>query len=143
MVLGLPPFQEVFLFSLALSLATTLMSKFLANQGEIKRSKKNMQMYKEKASKAQKAGDLKKANEYMSEMMKASQKQLRLNMRPMMLSFGIFIFAATWFGTTYVDLKVLSPLSIPFIGAELNWAYWYILIVLPASTIFRKAFDIA
>jgi uncharacterized membrane protein (DUF106 family) len=143
MVLGLPPFQEVFLFSLALSLIITLMSKFLANQQEIKNAKKNMQLFREKASKAQKAGDVKKANEYMSEMMKASQKQFRLNMRPMLLSFGIFIVAASWFGSVYADLKVISPVPIPFVGSELNWALWYIVIVLPASTIFRKVFDLA
>jgi len=143
MVFGLPPYQEIFLLSLGLSLLMTLASKFLANQQEMKKAKKDMEFFREKASKAQKAGDLKKSNEYMSEMLKASQKQFRHNMKPMMFSFLIVILAASWFATTYADAKILSPVNIPFLGNELNWFWWYILIVLPFSTIFRKLLDVA
>jgi uncharacterized membrane protein (DUF106 family) len=143
MVFGLPAYQEIFILSLGLSLLMTLASKFLANQQEMKKAKKDMEFFRDKASKAQKAGDLKKSNEYMSEMMKASSRQFRLNMKPMMFSFLIVILAASWFGVTYGTAKIASPISIPFIGNGLNWFWWYVIIVLPFSTIFRKLLDVA
>jgi len=143
MVFGLPAYQEIFILSLGLSLAMTLASKFLANQQDMKKAKKDMEFFRDKASKAQKAGDLKKSNEYMSEMMKASSRQFKLNMKPMMFSFLIVIVAASWFGVTYATAKIFSPVNIPFIGSELNWFWWYVIIVLPFSTIFRKLLDVA
>jgi uncharacterized membrane protein (DUF106 family) len=121
----------------------TLASRFLANQQEVRKSKKDMEFYRSKATQAQKSGDIKKMNEYTSEMMKASSKQFRLNMKPMMFSFLIVILAASWFAVTYADAKILSPVNIPFLGNELNWFWWYIIIVLPFSTIFRKLMDVA
>jgi uncharacterized membrane protein (DUF106 family) len=143
MVFGLPAYQEIFLLSLGLSLLMTLASKFLANQQEMKKAKKDMEFFRDKASKAQKSGDLKKSNEYMSDMMKASSRQFRLNMKPMMFSFLIVILAASWFGVTYGTAKILSPVNIPFLGSQLNWFWWYVIIVLPFSTIFRKLLDVA
>jgi uncharacterized membrane protein (DUF106 family) len=143
MIPGLLPYQEIFVWSLGLSLLMTLASRFLANQQEVRKSKKDMEFYRSKATQAQKSGDIKKMNEYTSEMMKASSKQFRLNMKPMMFSFLIVILAASWFAVTYADAKILSPVNIPFLGNELNWFWWYIIIVLPFSTIFRKLMDVA
>jgi uncharacterized membrane protein (DUF106 family) len=143
MVFGLPAYQEIFLLSLGLSLLMTLASKFLANQREMKKAKKDMEFFRNKASQAQKSGDLKKMNECTSEMMKASSRQFRLNMKPMMFSFVLVILAASWFAVAYADVKILSPVNIPFLGNELTWFWWYILIVLPFSTIFRKLLDVA
>jgi uncharacterized membrane protein (DUF106 family) len=142
-VMGLPDYQEIFLFSLGLSLLMTLASKFLANQQKMKQVRRDMDFHRKKASEAQKAGDAKKANEHMSDMLKASQSQFRHNMKPMMFSFLIVILAASWFGAAYAESKILSPVSIPFVGAELNWFWWYLLIVLPFSTFFRKVLDVA
>jgi len=136
------PYQEIFLWSLGLSLLTILVSRFLGNQTELKKAKKEMEFHRDKASKAQKSGDLKKANEHMSEMLKASQKQFRHNMRPMMLSFVIFIVALGWLNTTYANAVVKSPVPIPLVGSELSWFWWYILLVLPMSLVFRKLFDV-
>ena len=142
MVFGLPAYQEIFLLSIGLSVIMTLASKFLANQAELKKVKKDMDFYREKSMKAQKSGDTKKATEYTSEMLKASQKQFRYTLKPMLFSFMIVILAASWFGTAFGDVKILSPVNIPFLGSELNWFWWYILIVLPFSTIFRKLLDV-
>jgi len=142
MVFGLAAYQEIFLLSIGLSLLMTLASKFLVNQQEMKKAKKDMEFFREKASKAQKAGDLKRSNEYMSEMLKASQRQFRHNMKPMMFSFVLVILAASWFAVAYAEAKILSPVNIPFLGNELTWFWWYIIIVLPFSTIFRKLLDV-
>lgn len=104
--MALLPYQEIFLWSIGLSLLMTIMSRFLANQQEMRKAKKDMAFYRDKATKAQKSGDLKKANEYTSEMMRASQKQFRQNMKPMMLSFLVFIIALGWLGSAYGDVVI-------------------------------------
>jgi uncharacterized membrane protein (DUF106 family) len=143
MIPGLLPYQEIFVWSVGLSFIMTLASRFLANQREIKKARKDMEFYRSKATQAQKSGDVKKMNEYTGKMMKASSSQFRLNMKPMMLSFLIVIIAASWFAANYGTVKIASPINIPFLGNELNWFWWYVLIVLPFSTIFRKLLDIA
>lgn len=141
--MALLPYQEIFLWSIGLSLLMTIISKFLANQQEMRKAKKDMAFYREKATKAQKSGDLKKANEYTSEMLKASQRQFRQNLKPMMLSFLIFIVVLGWLNTTYSSVKIISPVPIPLLGSELNWFWLYIIIVLPLSMVFRKLLNVA
>jgi len=136
------PYQEIFLWSLGLSILTILVSKFLGNQKEMKKAKKEMEFHRNNATKAQKAGDLKKANEHMSQMLKASQSQFKHNLKPMMFSFLIFIVALGWLNTTFVNVVVKSPITIPFLGSELSWFWWYILLVLPMSMVFRKLLDV-
>lgn len=138
------PYQEIFLWSLGLSVITVLMSKFLGNQHEVKKAKKEMEFHRDKASKAQKAGDLKKANEHMSEMLKASQTQFRHNLKPMMLSFMVFILALGWMNTAYAEVMVNSPVPIPFVAdqGKMSWFWWYIILILPMSMVFRKILDV-
>ncbi|HJW97013.1 MAG TPA: EMC3/TMCO1 family protein [archaeon] len=145
MVLGLPAYQEILIWGVLLSVASTLISRFLANQHEIKKAKKDMEFYRKKSSEAQKSGDLKKANEHMGEMMKASQRQLRLNFKAMMFSFLVFIIALGWFGSAYAEATVSSPIPIPFVveSGSMSWFWWYILTVLPFSTMFRKLLDVS
>jgi len=145
MIFGLPAYQEIFIWGIILSLASALISRFLANQQEIKKAKKDMEFYRKKSSEAQKSGDLKKANQYMGEMMKASQQQLRLNFRAMMFSLIVFVIALGWFGTAYADATIASPLPIPYVVQEgsMSWFWWYLIIVLPFSTVFRKLLDVA
>lgn len=143
MIPGLLPYQEIFIWSLGLSFLMTIASRLLANQQEMKKAKKDMEFFRNKATQAQKSGDVKKMNEYTGEMMKASSRQFKLNMKPMMFSFLIVILAASWFAAAYGEVKIASPISIPVLGSELNWFYWYIIIVLPFSTIFRKLLDVA
>ncbi len=214
--MALLPYQEILLIALGLSILSALVSKFLANQKELKKAKKDMEFFKSKMSEAKKAGNLKKVNEYSSEMLKASQRQFRHNMRPMLFSLIIFILAIGWIGALYGDVTVplsgnqtlefayrgavhkvqfesttnvtkvdlnldgqfsqdetfaqgstfmfegmdwkvnavpgdkiqfhaivaKSPLSIPFIGSELSWFWWYLIIIFPGSMIFRKLLDV-
>ena len=142
MIPGLLPYQEIFVWSILLSLLTTLASRFLANQQEMKKAKKDMEFFRSKSTQAQKSGDIKKMNEYTGEMMKASSRQLRLNMKPMMFSFLVVIVAASWFATTYAEVSIASPITIPVLGSELNWFYWYLIVVFPFSMIFRKLLDV-
>lgn len=139
---GFQGYQEVMVISIFLALFSVLLSKFLANQEVLKKAKEEIELYRKKSTEAQKEGDMKKANKYMSEMMKASQKQMRENMKPMMFSFIMFILAFSWLDANYSDLLVSLPFTVPFLGKEINWFWWYLIIIIPMSMFFRKILDV-
>lgn len=139
---GFQGYQEVMIISILLALFSVLLSKFLANQEVLKKAKEEIELYRKKSTEAQKEGDMKKANKYMSEMIKASQKQMRENMKPMMFSFIMFILAFSWLGANYSDLLVSLPFTVPFLGKEINWFWWYLIIIIPMSMFFRKILDV-
>ncbi len=134
----LSAFLQVTMVSLGLSFMLSLLYRFLTNPDEMKRIKKEMKFYKEKSSEAQKAGDKAKANEYMKDMMKASQQQFKQNMKPMMASMLVFFIVLGWMHSTFASVLVQLPVTIPFAGNDLGWFWWYILITIPCTMLFRK-----
>jgi uncharacterized membrane protein (DUF106 family) len=101
MVIGLPGYQEVLIWSLILSLIMVILQKYLTNQNEIRNLKNDMKRYQDRINKATKSGDRKEANKLTSEMMKLSGKQFHQNMKPMMVSMIIFLGALWMFGGFY------------------------------------------
>jgi uncharacterized membrane protein (DUF106 family) len=216
------PYQDIFLWSMLLSFLISLIYRLFTKPGEIRQLKKDMKFYREKSNEARKQKDMKKANEYMSETMKLSQKQMRHTMKPMFITLGlVFIilgfvnqnysgvvvetqavdektsigqFAYAGFNhslkaekiddaikimidsndngdfsdeTSYskgelftvgnsdwvaeplsmnqtrMDIAVRMPFMVPFFGVDyLGWLFWYILVSLPATWIFRKALGV-
>jgi uncharacterized membrane protein (DUF106 family) len=101
MVIGLPGYQEVLIWSLILSLIMVILQKYLTNQNEIRNLKNEMKRYQDRINKATKAGDRQEANKLTSEMMKLSGKQFHQNMKPMMVSMVIFLGAIWLIGGIY------------------------------------------
>jgi uncharacterized membrane protein (DUF106 family) len=142
MVFGLPGYIEVLLISLAASAISVIISKYLSDQGAIKNLKTEMKALNEKVKKAQKEGNTSEMNRYSSELMKTSGKQFQYTMKPMVVSMVMFIGLLMFLGSAYVDLVVPSPINIPFVGNQLGWFHWYILIVIPMSFVFRKLLSV-
>jgi uncharacterized membrane protein (DUF106 family) len=138
MAFGLPGYQEVFLISIALSLLMVLLTKLLTNQDAIRKAKREMKFYQEKIKKAQSSGDTALVSKLSNDMLKSSGKQMKENMKPMFLSIIIFMIALGWLGAQYAGLVIPLPINLPFLGHELNWFWWYLIIVFPANFILRK-----
>jgi uncharacterized membrane protein (DUF106 family) len=102
------PYQEVFLWSLALSLTISVVYRVLTKPHEMRQIKADMKLYREKSKEAQKNKDLKKANEHMSEMMKLSQKQMRQTMKPMFVTLGIVLILLGYVNATYNGVAVAT-----------------------------------
>lgn len=141
-IFGLPGYQEILIISILLSLLMAILTKILTNQDEIKRAKREMQFYQDKVKKAQASGDKDTVAKLSNDMLKASGKQLKQSMKPMFISLIIFAIAFWWLGTTYAEIVILIPFPIPFIGAEFNWFWWYLVVVLPTGFLFRKIMDV-
>jgi uncharacterized membrane protein (DUF106 family) len=132
-------FIELMFWSLVLAFITAVIYKVFINQSEMRRIKAETKDLKEKANKAQKAGDLKESSRLMSEMLKTNNALFRMNMKPMFVSFIAFLVPLYWlFPMMFEKLSVVLPFYIPFLGTELNWLFWYIIVILAGNFIFRK-----
>lgn len=131
-------FIQITLISLALSFVLSLLYLLLTKPGEMRRIKEEMAYYRKKSSEAQKAGNKEKANEYLKESMKLTQQQFKQNMKPMMASMLIFIIILGWMHGAFTDVLVLLPVTIPIAGNDLGWFWWYILLTIPCTMLFRK-----
>ncbi len=131
-------FEIVFIASITLSFIIVVLTRLLTNPEDIRKIKKEMQFYREKVSEAQKAGDKAKVAEFTGDMMKASQKQLKHSIKPMFISIIVFMIAMWWLGGQFAELVIPLPFNMPFIGYELNWFWWYVIVTFAASLSLRK-----
>lgn len=95
------PLVEITLISLLLSVAMTLITKFLSNQEAIKEAKKEMEFLKKKVKEAQKTGNQKDVKRYSSMMMSRSKDQFRHNMKPMMVTMVVVLVAFSFLRGQY------------------------------------------
>ena len=142
MVFGFPGYIEVMSISLLMSMTSVLISKFGGDQSAVKNLKMEMKKLNDMIKKAQKAGNKGEMSKHSSALMKLSGKQFQLNMKPMMISFVFFIAVFWFFGSFYTELVIASPINIPFIGNQLGWFHWYLIIVIPMSFFFRKILSV-
>ncbi len=138
MVFGIPGYQEILIITILLGLVTVILTKILTDQNEIKRIKREMKFFQEKIKKAQSSGDKDAVSKLSNDMLKASGKQMKQSMKPMMVSLLVFGLAFWWMSITYEELLIALPISIPFFGSGLNWFWWYFVTILPINFLFRK-----
>ncbi len=98
--------MEIFIWALLISFIISVIYRVFTKPEEIRQLKKDMKFYRDKSKEAQKEKDMKKANEYMSEMMKLSQKQMKYNMKPMFITMGIILILLGFINTAYSGVSV-------------------------------------
>ena len=134
--------ELVLVFSLVLSFVIAVLYRVLTNPEEIRRIKEELKFYREKSKKAQKASNTAEVQKLTNDMLKLSQKQMSMMMKPMFVSAIVFFIALGWLHSTFSEVVVNLPFPLPFFGAELTWFWWYVIITLPATFIFRKALGV-
>lgn len=144
------PFQEILLWSLVLSFVLALLYRVLTKPEEIRQLKEDLKDHRVKMKETQKGGDKEEINKALSEMMKMNQKQLKSNMKPMLASLILFLVVLNWMGAAFVDVVISLPFpivlptwelaGIPFVAIAMNidWFWWYIIVTLPFTFVFRK-----
>jgi uncharacterized membrane protein (DUF106 family) len=100
------PHQDIIIWAVFLSFVITAIYRIFTKPEEMRKLKEEMKFYREKANEAQKKKDTNKSQEYLSEMMKVSQKQFRKNMKPMMISMIVVILLLGFINQTYSGFVV-------------------------------------
>ena len=132
------PYQEVLIWSVALALVSSLFYRFLSDPREIRRLKNLASEYQKKSNEAQKKGDTAEMKKNLDEMMKIQKEIMSYNMKPMLAGFVIFAIFLYVFAAGYKDITVFSPFTLPFIGTNLGWFWWYFVGILGFNFFFRK-----
>ena len=136
-LIGLPVAIEELLASIVITLLITLFYKFLINQNDARQLKASMKEKQAKAKELQKTNP-QEANRVVNEMMALSSKQMKMNMKPMLLTFVLVGITLPYFAQAFPGDVVSLPVSIPFLGSSLNWFWWYVLVSIPLGYFFRK-----
>jgi len=100
------PHQDILIWAVVLSFVITVIYRIFTKPEEMRKLKEELKFYREKANEAQKRKDTKKSQEYLSEMMKVSQKQFRKNMKPMMISMIVVILLLGFIHQAYSGVVV-------------------------------------
>jgi uncharacterized membrane protein (DUF106 family) len=132
------PFEAVFLYGLGLSLITFILYILLINVKDYNDLKNEMNDLKKKINDAQKQKDLKKANDLTNDMLKASSKQFKMSMKPLIVSMFIAILSLGYMNSQYAKVLINLPFNAPIAGTDIGWLWWYILVSVSATTLFRK-----
>lgn len=135
---GLMPVEEILIFGIIVSISMAVVYRLLVKPSEMMSIKKDLEFYKKKIKVANKAGDTKKSQQFMGDMMKVNQRMFQKNMKPMMASMVVAAIVLALIGQEHTTAMIALPFSVPFIGAELTWLWWYILVTIPFSMFFRK-----
>lgn len=102
---GLPINIEEILVTAAIVFVTTLAYRFLMNQNEIRELKQKMKEKQEEAKKLQSSSP-EESKKVMAETLMLSNKQLRMTMKPMMLTLILFFIFLPFIGEAYGDKVV-------------------------------------
>jgi uncharacterized membrane protein (DUF106 family) len=121
-MIEMTPFLSITLVSLGLSLVISIIYRVLTNPADVRKAKDDMKFYKEKMSKAQKEGNKEEASKHASEMMKASQSQMKHSMKPMMATMLLFFLLLGWlhtnFGNIGADFAANQSATFSYAGAS-------------------------
>ena len=130
------PLLEI-LASAAITLAVTIIYRFLANQNEMRDLKISMKEKQSKIKELQKTNP-DEANRMLNEVMALSSKQMRMNMKPMIMTLLVVSIALPWLGQTFPGAVVNLPFTLPYFGNDFGWLAWYIIVSVPLGFYFRK-----
>jgi uncharacterized membrane protein (DUF106 family) len=136
-IISLPPFIAELLLAVMISFIITLFYKFLINQDVLRNLKEEMKAKQEKIKEVQK-NDPKEANKVLNELLALSRKQMRLTIKPMILTFILVIILLPWMAYVFKGPVVKLPFSLPFFGDDFGFLAWYIITTFPLSQLFRK-----
>jgi uncharacterized membrane protein (DUF106 family) len=134
---GLPIFIEELLASALIVFIISIFYRFLINQNEIRELKTNLKEKQSKMRELQKTNP-QEANKVLNETLTLTNKQMRMSMKPMLLTLVVVGITLPYFNQLFPGAVVKLPFTLPFLGNEFEWLMWYIIVSIPLGQLFRK-----
>ena len=134
-----PYYVSVLIISALLTFAVLLINRLLVNKNVVKEIKTKMEGIKENLNQAQKLGNKEHANKLIDEMMRTNNQYMKHTFKALIVSMIVISLFLPWVGEKYKGLTVaLLPFNLPFVGASMEWLYWYILVSITLGWIANK-----
>jgi uncharacterized membrane protein (DUF106 family) len=119
-----------------------LINRIFINKNAVNELKEKMNSLREQLIELQKQGNMEKAKEILDEITKHNLDYMRQTMKALLISIVAIILILPWVQYTYKDLPVAKiPLTLPYIGSNLNWLIWYSIASLTVGWIIRKLME--
>ena len=134
---NLPASIAELLISAVIVFIITLFYKFLINQNELRELKSNLREKQAKVKELQKTNP-QEANKVLTEVLNLSNKQFRMNMKPMLLTLVVVGLALPYVGQLFPGAVVKLPFYLPYFENDFGWLMWYIIVSVPLGQLFRK-----
>jgi uncharacterized membrane protein (DUF106 family) len=143
-IFGLPDILAELIISALITLIVTLIYRFLANQGEIKKLSLSMKEMQAKIKEAQKSNPT-EANKIANELLALQNKRMAHTMKPMFISsILLIILVLPWMGGLFSHVAFKLPFPWPSFlswlvpGLFSQWLAWYILASIPFNMMYRR-----
>lgn len=142
-LLVLKPHLSLFIISTFLTALVLFINRLTINKDVVRGIKQRMEETRENLTKAQKEGAQEEAKKFLAEMMKTNNEYMKHTFKALIVSIVVISLFLPWlrytYDVTYKGVPVAKlPLSIPFLGADVNWLYWYIFVSVAIGWLIRK-----
>lgn len=134
---SLDPAISVLILCVLVMFILTASKRLIVNQGVLRDIKAQI---KEKQKKMKEIKDNEEERKkVMNEVMSLSNKQMKMNMKPMIISLLIVALILPWMAITFTGPVVDVPFVWPFSNANyMGWLGWYFILSMPLVQIFNK-----
>ncbi len=138
-ITALPTPIAILIISAGITGLLLVLSKLLVNKNMVKEIRAKMEETRENLTKAQKEGNKENVQKFLDELMKTNNQYMKQTFKTMIISLIVVSIFLPWLGYKYQGLTVaVLPFSLPFIGSQLPWLYWYFLVSLMVGWTARK-----
>lgn len=146
-LLMLKPHLSLLIISAFLTALVLLINRFTVNREVVRGIKQRMEEIRENLTKAQKEGSQEEANKFLAEMMKTNNEYMKHTFKALIVSIVVLALFLPWlrytYDVTYKGVPVAKlPASVPFIGSNLSWFYWYVLVSFAVGWLIRKGMGV-
>lgn len=101
-----------------------------------------MEDIRESLTQAQKDGNKEEVSKFLAEMMKMNSQYMKQTFKALIISMIVLALFLPWLTHTYGGSVVAAlPFSLPLIGSNLTWIYWYILVSVSIGWVVRKLLE--
>ena len=131
--------MSLFLIALAVSLIIILSYKFFVNLEKLNEAKKKMKQLQKTLIDAQKSNDVERMKKIVEEITEVNKVFMKESIKPMIISLILLVTIFPIISKMYTGKIVARlPFSLPWIGSELSWIGWYIIVSVTITWILRR-----
>jgi len=134
-----PPIISLLLLSSFLTVLILVITRFFVNTKVLREIKDEMEKIREQLTMAQKSGDKEAADTHLSKMMEVNSKYMKHSFKATIVSIVVLALFLPYLKFKYEGLIVARlPFAIPFVGTNLGWLGWYVLVSFMIGWVVRK-----
>ena len=138
-VLVSKPTVSLFLVALSVSLTIVLSYKIFVDLESLNEAKKKLKKLQERLIEVQREKNVKEANRIIDEMTKINKVFIKESIKPMIVSLILLVTVFPVLSKVYTGKVVAKlPFSLPFVGSQLSWIGWYIIVSLTITWILKR-----